>query len=44
MKVSVRFYTRSGNTAKLADAIAKEIGVKAEAVSVPLEDKSRVEM
>lgn len=39
MKVSVRYYTRSGNTEKLADAIAKEIGVNAENVSVPLEDK-----
>ena len=39
MKVSVRYYTRSGNTEKLADAIAKEIGVSAENVSVPLEDK-----
>lgn len=39
MKVSVRYYTRSGNTEKLADAIAKEIGVSAENVLVPLEDK-----
>lgn len=39
MKVSVRFYTRSGNTEKLAEAIAKAIGVSAENVSVPLEDK-----
>ena len=39
MKVSVRFYTRSGNTEKLADAIAKAIGVRAENVSVPLENK-----
>lgn len=39
MKVSVRFYTRSGNTEKLANAIAKSIGVNAENVSVPLEDK-----
>ena len=42
MKVSVRFYTRSGNTEKLAEAIAKAIGVSAENVSVPLEDKVAV--
>ncbi len=39
MKAAVRFYTRSGNTEKLANAIAKDIGVNAENVSVPLEDK-----
>ena len=39
MKVSVRFYTRSGNTEKLAKAIAETIGVNAENVSIPLEDK-----
>lgn len=39
MNVAVRFYTRSGNTEKLADAIAEVIGVKAENVSVPLASK-----
>ena len=36
MKVAVRYFTRSGNTKKLADAIASAVGVTAEDVSVPL--------
>ena len=39
MKVAVRFYTRSGNTEKLAKAIAETVGVKEESVSIPLEAK-----
>lgn len=39
MKIAVRYYTRSGNTAKLAKAIADAVGVKAEDVSVPLSEK-----
>ncbi|MCM1467683.1 MAG: hypothetical protein NC086_05995 [Alistipes sp.] len=30
MKVAVRYYTRSGNTKKLAEAIADAVGVRAE--------------
>lgn len=36
MKIAVRYYTRGGNTKKLADAIAKAVGVDAETTSVPL--------
>lgn len=39
MKVSVRFYTRSGNTEKLAKAIAEVVGTNAENVNVPLGEK-----
>lgn len=39
MKIAVRYYTRSGNTAKLANTIADVVGVKAENVSVPLSEK-----
>ena len=39
MNVAVRFYTRSGNTEKLANAIAEAIGEKAESVSIPLAGK-----
>lgn len=39
MKIAVRYYTRSGNTKKLADAIAKAVGVKAQSISVPLDEK-----
>lgn len=36
MKVAVRYYTRGGNTKKLADAISKALGVPAQTTSVPL--------
>ena len=39
MKIGVRFYTRSGNTKKLADALAKSVSVEAKEVTVPLEEK-----
>ena len=36
MKVAVRYYTRSGNTKKLAEAVAKGASCGAEDVFVPL--------
>ena len=36
MKIEVRYYTRSGNTKKLAEAIAKAVGAEAKTVSEPL--------
>ena len=36
MKIAVRYFTRGGNTKKLADAISKAVGVEAETTSVPL--------
>lgn len=36
MKIAVRYYTRSGNTQKLAEAIAKAVGVEAKTTSEPL--------
>lgn len=38
MKVAVRYYTKSGNTEKLAAAIAEAVGVDAQDVSVPLSE------
>lgn len=38
MKIAVRYYTKSGNTRKLADAIAGVAGVKAETVEANIED------
>lgn len=38
MKYAVRYYSRSGNTKKLADAAADVLGVQAESVSEPLTD------
>lgn len=42
MKYAVRFYTRSGNTKKLADAVAKAVDVQAKDVSVSLEEKTDI--
>jgi len=39
MKVSVRYYTRSGNTEKLANAIAVALGVEAATIDSPLLEK-----
>ena len=36
MKVAIRYYTRGGNTKKLADAIAESIGVEAKTTAEPL--------
>ena len=36
MKIAVRYFSRGGNTKKLADAISKAVGVEAETASVPL--------
>ena len=38
MKTAVRYYTRGGNTKKLADAISEAVGVKAETTAVPLSE------
>lgn len=42
MNISVRYYTRTGNTEKLAVAIAESVGVQAKSVDVPLETKADI--
>ena len=39
MKAAIRYYTQTGNTKKLAQAIAGELGIPAEEISVPLEER-----
>ena len=39
MKIAVRYYTKTGNTKRLADAIAEELGVKALPISEPVSEK-----
>ncbi len=39
MKIAVRYYTRSGNTKKLAYEIAKAVSCDAREVAISLEDK-----
>ncbi len=36
-KVEVRYYSKTGNTARLADAIGKELSVKAKSVDDPID-------
>jgi len=38
MKIAVRYYTKTGNTKRLAEAIAKAIGVEALPISVMITD------
>ena len=38
MKVAVRYYTKTGNTEKLANAVAEAVGVKALPISKPLDE------
>ena len=42
MKIAVRYYTRSGNTEKLAKAIAEAVGVQEESVAVSLPEKTDI--
>ena len=39
MKYQVRYYTRSGNTEKLAKAIAQAVGCTAQSIEIPLSEK-----
>ena len=38
MNISVRYYSRGGNTKKIAEAIAEAVGVEAKTVSEPLKE------
>ena len=38
MKAAVRYYTKTGNTKKLAEAVAEAAGVEALPISTPVED------
>lgn len=42
MKIAVRYYTKTGNTKKLADAIGKALECKSEDVSVPLSERTDI--
>lgn len=39
MNCAVRYYTKTGNTKKLADAVAKAVGTEALPISAPVDDK-----
>lgn len=38
MKVAVRYYTKTGNTKRLAEAVAEAVNVKAETIDVPVNE------
>lgn len=40
MKIAVRYCSRGGNTKKIAEAIAEALGVEAETVERPLDEKT----
>ncbi len=42
MTVAVRYFSRSGNTKKVAEAIASAAGVEAKTVDSPLEEKTDI--
>lgn len=42
MNIAVRFYTRSGNTKKLADAVAQAASVEAKNITAPLTEKTDI--
>lgn len=42
MNIAVRYYTRSGNTKKLAEAVADALAVPAKDVTVPLTEKADI--
>ena len=42
MKAEIRYFTKTGNTKKLADAIAAELGTPAKDLSSPLPEKTDI--
>jgi flavodoxin len=38
MKIAVRYYTKTGNTKRLAEAVASAVGVEALPISAPVEE------
>ena len=38
MKIAVRYYTKTGNTKRLAEAVAKAVGTEALPLSAPIEE------
>ncbi len=42
MKIAVRYYTKTGNTKRLAEAVAQAVGSEALPISVPLTEKADI--
>ncbi len=42
MKIAVRYYTKTGNTKRLAEAVAKAVGAEALPISVPVSERADI--
>lgn len=42
MNIAVRYYTKTGNTKRLAEAVADAVGIEAHPVSVPVTERADV--
>ena len=42
MKVAVRYYTKTGNTKRLAEAVAKAVGAEALPISTPVDEPADI--
>ena len=42
MKVAVRYYTKTGNTKRLAEAVAKAVGAEALPISTPVDEPTDI--
>lgn len=42
MKIEIRYFSKTGNTKKLADAVAQELNAEAKELSAPLDEKADV--
>ena len=42
MKIAVRYYTKTGNTKRLAEAVAKAVGTEALPITVPVNEKTDI--
>lgn len=42
MKIAVRYYTKTGNTKKLAEAVAEAVGAEALPISTPVEEPADI--
>ncbi|MBP5416856.1 MAG: flavodoxin [Clostridiales bacterium] len=39
MKIAVRYYTKTGNTKRMAEAVAQAVGVEAQPITTPVTEK-----
>ncbi len=42
MNIEVRYYTQTGNSKKIAESIARELGVEAKSIEEPMQEKADI--